>query len=150
MDKLEEVREEFEQEKQQLITDLQSHVRTVMGDTPINLNSPEQLSWVIYGRKVIDKQDWATLIDPYMNDAEFRQLVATGTQRIQHECSAVSGTVTVLVIYARLRRMVSHFAKPSKCLLVVRQASSSSLQTNRQASSSSHHQLSGHQPMAFY
>ena len=26
-----------------------------MGDTPINLNSPEQMSWVIYSRKPKDK-----------------------------------------------------------------------------------------------
>ena len=30
-----------------------------MGDTPINLNSPEQMSWVIYSKKPIDKAMWA-------------------------------------------------------------------------------------------
>ena len=33
-----------------------------MGDTPINLNSPEQLSWVIYSRKVKDKTYWANAL----------------------------------------------------------------------------------------
>ena len=42
---LDDVREEFEAEKVQLEEDLQS-LRKVMGDTPINLNSPEQLSWL--------------------------------------------------------------------------------------------------------
>ena len=72
-DALDEVRVEFEQERDQLTADLQAHVRRLMGDTPINLNSPEQLSWVIYSRKVNDKQFWATQIDPYMTDTDFRQ-----------------------------------------------------------------------------
>lgn len=53
---LEDVRHEFEEERDRLEADLNEHVRRVMGDTPINLNSPEQLCWVIYSRRVIDKQ----------------------------------------------------------------------------------------------
>ena len=55
--------------------DLQAHVRRLMGDTPINLNSPEQLSWVVYSRKVTDKQYWGNSIDPYMSDNTFRGLM---------------------------------------------------------------------------
>jgi DNA polymerase I-like protein with 3'-5' exonuclease and polymerase domains len=79
---LEQVRTEFEQEKQQLEADLQEHVRKLMGDTPINLNSPEQLSWVIYSRKVKDKMYWGNAIDPYMDDADFRSLIAGGTDKM--------------------------------------------------------------------
>ena len=115
MDVLEEVRQEFEQEKSQLIDDLQVHVRKVMGDTPINLNSPEQLSWVIYGRKVIDKNDWATLVDPYMDDTEFRQLVATRTQRLYKtnavQCSQCSGSGYI----RKVKKNGEPFAKPSRC-----------------------------------
>jgi len=68
LSKLDEVRQEFEQEKRQLIDSLQEHVREIMGDTPINLNSPEQLSWVIYSRKVKDKNTWSNSIEPYMKD----------------------------------------------------------------------------------
>ena len=42
-----------------------------MGDRPINLNSPEQLSWVIYSRKPHDKKVWADLFDERMPDAEY-------------------------------------------------------------------------------
>ncbi len=115
IEKLEEVRKEFEQEKLQLIEELQAHVRKVMGDTPINLNSPEQLSSVIYGRKVIDKQDWAALIDPYMGDTEFRQLVATRTQRLYRtnavQCSACYGSGYV----RKTKKNGEPFAKASKC-----------------------------------
>ena len=94
--KLDEVRQEFEQEKRQLIDDLQIHVRKLMGDTPINLNSPEQLSWVIYSRKVLDKPYWGNAIDPYMPDADFRSLMAGGTERVYkttaEQCNECNGT----------------------------------------------------------
>jgi DNA polymerase-1 len=54
-DALDNVKKEFEQEREELVNGLKAHVRNLMGDTPINLNSPEQLSWVIYGRRVKDK-----------------------------------------------------------------------------------------------
>ena len=115
LSKLEEVREEFEQEKQKLTTDLQVHVRKVMGDTPINLNSPEQLSWVIYGRKVLDKSDWSSMVDPYMTDTEFRQMVATRTQRLYRtnavQCSTCNGSGYI----RKTKKNGDPFAKPSKC-----------------------------------
>jgi len=79
---LDAVQQEFMEEKSYLIDSLKEKVRNVMGDTPINLNSPEQLSWVIYSRKVRDKQYWGNAIDPYMDDAEFRSLIAGGTERM--------------------------------------------------------------------
>ena len=55
---LDKVRQEFEQEKLSIETSLQAQVRELMGDTPINLNSPEQLSQLIYSKKVKDKKIW--------------------------------------------------------------------------------------------
>lgn len=75
INKLDEVKDEFEKEKREIESDLQEIVRQVMGDTPINLNSPEQLSWVIYSRKPKDKAQWATAITPHMSDADFRTAV---------------------------------------------------------------------------
>ena len=49
---LEHVRNEFQQERNEIEDRLQKKVRELMGDTPINLNSPEQLSQVIFGRRV--------------------------------------------------------------------------------------------------
>jgi len=74
---LEHVRTEFETEKAQLERDLFAYVRTLMGDTPININSPEQLSWVVYSRKPKDKNAWATAITPYMSDTDFKNAVKT-------------------------------------------------------------------------
>ena len=112
---LDDVRTEFEQEKQQLETDLQEHVRKLMGDTPINLNSPEQLSWVIYSRKVKDKQYWGNAIDPYMDDADFRSLIAGGTDKmyktVAEQCRDCSGTGYI----RKVKKDGTPFARTNKC-----------------------------------
>mgnify|MGYP003113789361 FL=1 len=115
LSKLEEVREEFEQEKLLLITDLQVHVRQVMGDTPINLNSPEQLSWVIYSRKVIDKNEWAERIDPYMKEDDFRQLILTHTKRLYRTNAVQCGDCRGSGYIRKTKKNGDPFAKPSKC-----------------------------------
>ena len=48
MNTLDNVKEEFQKEKAELEDKLNKIVKELMGDTPINLNSPEQMSWVIY------------------------------------------------------------------------------------------------------
>ena len=74
-DKLEHVRAEFEQEKAEIEKHLNDYIRVLMGDTPINLNSPEQLSWVVFSRKPLDKNRWAAAITPYMTDQDFKLAV---------------------------------------------------------------------------
>jgi DNA polymerase I-like protein with 3'-5' exonuclease and polymerase domains len=115
MEALEQVRTEFEQEKEQLIKNLQVHVRKVMGDTPINLNSPEQLSWVIYGRKVLDKQDWASKIDPYMTDQDFNRLITTGTERLYRTNAVQCGTCSGTGYIRKTKKNGDPFAKANKC-----------------------------------
>ena len=51
VDTLEKVKTEFENEKIDIENRLKEQVIQLMGDTPINLSSPEQMSWVIYSRK---------------------------------------------------------------------------------------------------
>jgi len=112
---LDNVRDEFESEKESLQKELQSHVRKVMGDTPINLNSPEQLSWVIYGRKVIDKNDWSVKIDPYMSIDAFDQMMLQGTERlyrtVAQQCRDCGGSGYI----RKTKKNGEPFAKPSKC-----------------------------------
>jgi DNA polymerase I-like protein with 3'-5' exonuclease and polymerase domains len=116
LSKLDEVRQEFEQEKRQLIDNLQEHVREIMGDTPINLNSPEQLSWVIYSRKVKDKNTWSNSIEPYMKDSPFKELIRTQTERVYktyaEQCSDCRGTGYI----RKTKKDGTPFAKPNKCV----------------------------------
>lgn len=95
---LREVQEEFENEKQQLIKDLNAQVSQLMGDTPINLNSPEQMSWVIYSRKPKDKTQWANSFDPYMKQDEFKRFINASSDVIRKtkavkctECKGAGG-----------------------------------------------------------
>ena len=116
LSRLDEVRQEFEQEKNALQKNLQSHIKNIMGDTPINLNSPEQLSWVIYSRKVKDKNVWANSIEPYMKDAPFKDLIRTQTDRIYktyaEQCPDCRGTGYV----RKTKKDGTPFAKPNKCI----------------------------------
>ena len=115
LDALDSVRVQFEEERDQLVTDLQAHVRKLMGDTPINLNSPEQLSWVVYSRKVLDKPYWGEQIDPYMDDASFRSLVASGTERLHKtkavQCPDCSGSGYI----RKIKKDGTPFLKPNRC-----------------------------------
>ncbi len=82
-------------EKQTLEHDLQILVHELMGDTPINLASPEQLSWVNYSRKVDNKKKWAELFNigpdergkpkkrPYMNVATLRDNIRKSSSIIK-------------------------------------------------------------------
>ena len=115
LDALEVVREEYEDEKAELIDELHSHVQKVMGDTPINLNSPEQLSWVIYGRRVLDKQNWTTQIDPYMDDVDFRSMVSSGTEKLYKtvamRCTDCDGSGSI----RKIKKNGQPFARATKC-----------------------------------
>ena len=112
---LDTVRQEFEQERDNLERDLQAHVRRLMGDTPINLNSPEQLSWVVYSRKVLDKQYWGNAIDPYMGESDFRGLLAGGTERLHKtkatQCRECNGSGQV----RKVKKDGTPFARTNKC-----------------------------------
>ena len=112
---LEEVRKEFENEKLSLIRDLNSHVLSLMGDTPINLNSPEQLSWVIYSRKPINKTDWANNADPYMSPTDFKRFVNESSVPVRRtkafKCSQCKGNGS----FFKKKKDGDDFKKPTKC-----------------------------------
>jgi DNA polymerase I-like protein with 3'-5' exonuclease and polymerase domains len=95
-DALEEVRQEFQAEYDQLTADLEAHVREVMGDRPINLGSTEQLSWVVFSRKPIDKGTWPELFDDRMSDTDFKRSVKLNSEVLYkqkaHQCTNCNGT----------------------------------------------------------
>ena len=55
---LELVEADYIKEKAQLEKDLQKIAKHVMGDTPMNLASSEQISQIVFGIKVLDKKAW--------------------------------------------------------------------------------------------
>ena len=106
---LSEVEMKFKQEYDELREQIDTMIWERMGDTKINPASPEQLSWLIYGVKVIDKNKWANAfnigIDPYtkrqkrkpqLSKSQFAKMVSQMTQPINktrsHQCVVCSGS----------------------------------------------------------
>jgi DNA polymerase I-like protein with 3'-5' exonuclease and polymerase domains len=112
---LDEVRQEYQKEKEVLTKELQAYVHRLMGDTPINLNSPEQLSWVIYSRKPKDKNVWMNAITPYMKPKDFRDAIAKNTTLVYKteakQCPDCNGTGHI----RKTKKDGTPFAKPNKC-----------------------------------
>mgnify|MGYP003113247248 CR=1 FL=1 len=112
---LDSVRQEFEQEKCQLIDSLQRQVTDIMGDTPINLNSPEQLSQVIYSRKPIDKAMWQNNFDKYMSKTAYKEVVSMHSEPVYKtrakQCPNCYGRGS----YYKKKVDGSNWSKPSKC-----------------------------------
>jgi len=112
---LDEVRVEFEQEKQDIEKRLKQQVHNLMGDTPINLNSPEQMSWVIYSRKPKDKTMWANNFYRYMDTKTYKQTVEANSSLI-YKTQAVKCNECYGEGYIRkIKKDGKPFANPSRC-----------------------------------
>ena len=107
------VRDEFVKELEEIEVRLNASVKLLMGDTPINLNSPEQVSQVIYSRKVHDKKEWAALFEftfakNEYEDAANSSLIGKTKARTCDECDG-KGKVH------KKKKDGTPFAKPNKC-----------------------------------
>jgi len=115
LQELERVAKEFENEKAEIEERLQKKVRELMGDTPINLRSPEQKSQVIYSRKVHNKKEWADLFNFTHTKEEFKTTVAKNSDIIYrtqaYTCPSCEGQGKVY----RLKKDGTKFARPNKC-----------------------------------
>ncbi len=89
LEDLNKVEREFRAEFAYLKQKIDKIVYKQMGDTKINLSSPEQLSWLIYSMKPKDKKEWAKIFNvgidkstgknkrrPNYSRQQFRNLVA--------------------------------------------------------------------------
>jgi len=70
---LDKVKSDFEKEYKELRVNIDNTIWDVMGDTKIEPSSGEQLSWLIYGLKVIDKKKWAEVFNIGINKETKRQ-----------------------------------------------------------------------------
>jgi len=93
---LAQVEREYRAEYAYLKQKINKIVYNKMGDTEINLSSPEQLSWLIYSKKPVDKKEWARIFNigidkhtrknkkrPRLSFNQFRSLVKVCTTPIQ-------------------------------------------------------------------
>ena len=108
LDALHDVETKFKTEYDELREKIDTIIWERMGDTRINPASPEQLSWLIYGVKVVDKKKWAEAFNigidpqtkkqkkkPKLSRTQFTRMVAQMTQPIyktrSHQCVHCSG-----------------------------------------------------------
>jgi DNA polymerase I-like protein with 3'-5' exonuclease and polymerase domains len=112
---LDDVRLEFEREKADIEDRLQHKVREIMGDTPINLKSREQMSQVIFSRKMNNKKEWVDLFE-YVNTAkEFKQAVDANSTIIKRTNAFTCPTCTGAGHTYKIKKDGTKFAKPNKC-----------------------------------
>ena len=115
-DVLDSVRKEFESEKIQIEERLTTQVRKLMGDTPINLNSPEQMSWVIYSRRPKDKAMWANEFTPHMSVQDFKYNVNHNSDIVYRTqavaCKTCGGTGKI----RKVRKNGTPYANTNNCI----------------------------------
>tara|TARA_R100001369_G_scaffold41401_1_gene67560 strand:- start:6671 stop:8710 length:2040 start_codon:yes stop_codon:yes gene_type:complete len=109
---LDEVEIQFKEEFGTVAQKIKTIIWEQMGDTPINPGSTEQLSWLIYSRKVTDKKKWSEMFNigvdkqtkrnkkrPIFSKAKFKIAVATYTvpikKTVADQCTACSGDGTM-------------------------------------------------------
>ena len=78
-DTLKSVELEFQKEKLDIEKRLKGQVKELMGDTPINMNSPEQMSWILYSRKPKDKSLWMNHFGHTMEKTKFKETIKENT-----------------------------------------------------------------------
>ena len=111
-DALESVKQDYLKEQAELNRSLEDIRYEVMGDLPVNLASPEQLSMLIYSRRVNDKAAWADTFNlgkdargkplrrPRMSQGEFNGHVRRLTEKVRKskakQCPSCSGRGTLV------------------------------------------------------
>ena len=125
---LDRVEKEFRAEFAYLKQKIDKIVYRQMGDTKINLSSPEQLAWLIYSMKPKDKKQWAKIFNvgidkntgkskrrPNYSRQQFRNLVADNTETIHRtvaeQCIACHGKGVI----KRIKKDGSPFKNYTKC-----------------------------------
>jgi len=122
------VEQEFKEEFGTIAQKIKTIIWEQMGDTPINPSSGEQLSWLIYSRKVTDKKKWAQMFNigidkatkkkkkrPIFSKSKFKDAVNFNTTIIKKtmatQCEKCSGDGTI----QRVKVNGDRYKNLSKC-----------------------------------
>ena len=114
-DVLEEVKQDFETELSEIEDRLQSQVKRLMGDTPINLNSPEQVSQVIFSRILKNKKEWILAFDNVEDKDDFRKIVRDNSYLMVKTKASICHTCKGKGRVHKIKKDGTPFAKPSRC-----------------------------------
>ena len=112
---LDDVREQFVRERQEITEYLDTKIKELMGDVPINLASPEQLSTVLYSRRPKDKKAWAEMGLSKITEKNFSQMVSDHTEPVWksylRKCFTCSGTGKI----RKVKKNGELFRKETNC-----------------------------------
>ena len=114
-DTLKSVETEFQKEKLEIEQRLKIQVKDLMGDTPINLNSPEQMSWILYSRKPKDKTTWMNNFEPHMDKSKFTNLVKMNTDIIYKTKAEKCHTCGGSGLIHKVKKDGTPYARLPKC-----------------------------------
>ena len=109
------VKVEFENEHTEIKRGLDRQVKALMGDTPVNLSSPEQLSQLIYSRKPTEKSLWPTLFDPFSSVEKFRTTVKNNSSLINKTNAGVCKTCKGYGSKYKSKKDGNRYKNPTKC-----------------------------------
>jgi DNA polymerase I-like protein with 3'-5' exonuclease and polymerase domains len=112
---LERVKNDFEKEKAEIEARLQTQVRQLMGDTPINLNSPEQMSQVIFSKRIKNKGEWKELFDFTSTVQEFKEAVKANSETIYRTKAYTCPTCKGQGQTYKVKKDGTKYARPNKC-----------------------------------
>lgn len=115
LDALASVKQEFEQELADIEARLYKQVRELMGDTPINLNSPEQMSRVVFSRSINNKKEWAELFNHVKDAATFKQTISKNSSIVYKTEAYICPECKGQKLVYKTKKDGSPFAKPNKC-----------------------------------
>ena len=115
LQELDNVREHFEREKADIEDRLQRKVRELMGDTPINLNSPEQMSQVVFSVAMKNKSEWVELFNFTNTPQEFKNAVKANTEILYRTKAYTCPTCEGQGKTYKTKKDGTKFAKPNKC-----------------------------------
>ena len=112
---LDEVRLQFEQEKAEIESRLQKKVRQLMGDTPINLSSPEQMSQVVFSLRMVNKKEWADLFEFTSTVDEYKDAVKANSKRVYRTEAFTCPTCEGQGKTYKVKKDGTKYARPNKC-----------------------------------
>ena len=115
LQELERVRELFERERAELEDRLQKKVRQIMGDTPVSLTSNEQMSQVIFSRRMTNKKEWVDLFEFTSTVDEYKDAVKANSKPVYRTKAFTCPTCEGQGKTYKTKKDGTRFAKPNKC-----------------------------------
>jgi len=115
LQELERVRELFESEKAEIEDRLQKKVRQLMGDTPVNLNSREQMSQVVFSRRMINKKEWVDLFNFTSTVDDYKDAVKANSELIYRTKAFTCPTCEGQGKTYKTKKDGTRFATPNRC-----------------------------------